>query len=187
MASPASSCSMRCRWLVSSSRMASCPSCETLISLSTFWMNRFTPSVSNCCSASRCSAPYLNLHACTRGRRLPAKEREGGARDGIGVDAVVAVEVGACPRLAEVVHAERLLGDSERAAEEGEAVRVAVLDRNDRHAFLVGRDQLLEVRPRLPETAEEAVRAGHDGDARGEAGPAQGAGGFHHPREPCAP
>jgi hypothetical protein len=61
----------------------------------------------------------------------------GGAGDGRRVDGIVGVEVAAAAGLAEVVHAEGQLGDTERRAEEREAVRVAVEDRHDRHTFFV--------------------------------------------------
>src|SRR5262249_24531926 len=47
-------------------------------------------------------------------------------RDRRGVDAVVAIEIGSCARLSEVVDAQRLLGHAERCPDERERVRMAV-------------------------------------------------------------
>src|SRR5512144_30932 len=93
--------------------------------------------------ASSCSARFLRRvsmdapplerdGAVERGRdarmltqsRPPGKESVRGARDRGGIDAVVAVEIAPRARLAKVVHAERELRDAERAAQEGQGVRV---------------------------------------------------------------
>src|SRR5690242_5516077 len=72
----------------------------------------------------------------------PGKESVRGALDRGRVDAVVAIEIAARTRLAEVIHAERQLRDAERPAQEGERVGVAVEHGHHRHALLVRRDQV---------------------------------------------
>src|SRR5215471_18682784 len=79
----------------------------------------------------------------------PSEERASGLGDGRGVDAVVSVEIATAARLAEGVDAEGELGHGQRRAEEGEAVGMAIEHGDDRHVFLLGTHQLLEVGTRV--------------------------------------
>src|SRR3989449_2726160 len=108
------------------------------------------------------------------------------ARDSRGVDAMVAIEIGARSRLAEVVHAERHLADAERRAQEGKRVRVAVEHRDHGHALFLGTHELFEIRARVSHISVEAVRAPDDENARQHPAPPPRAGRPGPPGQPGA-
>src|SRR5437867_5983854 len=119
-------------------------------------------------SSSRRSSRFLESVKVDMGlsELYPADEHPRRPRDRGGVDPVVAIEIGARARLAEVVHAERLLGHAERGSNEGERVRVAVEHGDDRHVLFLGAHEILEVRPRVAQAPIEAVGARHREHAR---------------------
>src|SRR5438477_357493 len=91
-----------------------------------------------------------------------AEQGPGGANDGGGVDAVVPVEGGSRPGLAEGVDAERELGDTEGAAQEGEGVGMTIEDGDERNVLFVRGDEPLQIGPRLAQTSVEPIGAGDD-------------------------
>src|SRR2546426_5211032 len=126
-------------------------------------------------SSSRCAASGDRARVTTersstssrnRSKRNAAEsqgqQRAGGGDDRGGVDAVVAIEIGARAGLPEVLDAERLLRNAEGAADESERVRMAVEDGHDGHVLLVGGDERLQPRPRRAQVAIEPVGAGED-------------------------
>src|SRR5438094_1538581 len=118
-----------------------------------------------------------------------AEQGPGGANDGGGVDAVVPVEGGSRPGLAEGVDAERELGDTEGAAQEGEGVGMTIEDGDERNVLFVRGDERLQIGPRLAQTSVEPIGAGDDehagkGAALGQLlGGRQGLGHHHAGRE----
>src|SRR5678815_49761 len=110
------------------------------------------------------------------------KQTVGRPRDGRRVDAVVAIEVAAGSRLAEVVHPERQLRHPEGAAQEAQRVRVAVEHRHHRDALLLRGHQVEYVGTRGPQAPVEQVGAGHREHAGAHALGGQGAAGRHRLR-----
>src|SRR5262249_49078089 len=98
-------------------------------------------------SSSRRSSRFLESVNVDMGLNelYPAQQDPRRPSDRGGVDSVVPIEIGARARLAEVVHAERLLGHAERGPDEGQRMRVAVEDGHDGHALFLRAHQLLEV------------------------------------------
>src|SRR5690606_8882826 len=88
--------------------------------------------------------------------RPAGRQRLGGRDDGLGVDAVVPVEVGEAARLAEVLHSEGTGAVAADGAQPGERRRVAV---EHRHDAAVGR-QLLEEPLDMASGVNETALAG---------------------------